>query len=342
MFAGWRRKSKGPQSNHAIVSSGLSPKKTREGSPQSSPSFNKKKQMEEGVSPRLDLDLSLEMKEEYERKIRVLSTCLEEKAEENITLHEKIQSQERRISNLSKELESAKDLEIFISELNALLCEKDEQFAALSEDSKAKNKERLELKELNGEFERRIRVLSTCLEEMAQENLGYWTTGGKVNQVENGELDEIIEEKEDLHSSSGSVNTVEAKLIEVTMKQDLIRSEENMKSLQRQLEEVQEDLVEAEEKLQFKEKRIVQLNAKLIDAVNKKNSYLESNELYEAKLKDLEKELMENLNQEGIRRQEAEYIASKLKKKVAELQFLLDECEQDSDSSYYSEDDDFD
>ena len=83
-----------------------------------------------------------------------------------------------------------------------------------------------------------------------------------------------------------------------------------------------------------------QLNNKLMDALNKKASFEESNELYEQKLKSLEQELMENLHQEGIRRQEAEYVASKLKKKVAELQFLLDERDQDSDDSYYSDDDD--
>merc|ERR1712137_332204 len=96
-----------------------------------------------------------------------------------------------------------------------------------------------------------------------------------------------------------------------------------------------------EEKIQKKEKRIVQLNTKLMDAVNKKNALAESNDLYEEKLKSLENELTENLQQEGIRRQEAEYVASKLKKKVAELQFLLDERDdQDSDSSYYSEEED--
>ena len=36
------------------------------------------------------------------------------------------------------------------------------------------------------------------------------------------------------------------------------------------------------------------------------------------------------IQQEGIRRQEAEYVVSKLRKKVAELQFLLDERDQDT------------
>ena len=39
-----------------------------------------------------------EMQEEYDRKIRVLSTCLEEKAEENTTLYDTVMKHERRIA----------------------------------------------------------------------------------------------------------------------------------------------------------------------------------------------------------------------------------------------------
>lgn len=171
----------------------------------------------------------------------------------------------------------------------------------------------------------------------------YHLKNQKKKIIKTEKIEDIVEsETKDsaLNSSSGSVNTVEAKLIELTMKEDLVRVEERNTDLQKQIDELKSQLTNAEEKLQLKEKRIVQLNNQLIDAVNKKNSYKESTELYEEKLKDLEQELMENLNQEGIRRQEAEYIASKLKKKVAELQFLLDERDQDSDSSYYSDDED--
>ena len=154
------------------------------------------------------------------------------------------------------------------------------------------------------------------------------------------EPDMLKKKKSDPAAASG--NSVEAKLVELTKKQDEERNDKERTKLQEQVEELKENLLTAEEKLQKKEKRIIQLNTKLMDAVNKKNAYSESNDLYEEKLKALEQELTENLHQEGIRRQEAEYVASKLKKKVAELQFLLDERDQDSDSSYYSEDDDFD
>lgn len=318
-------------------------------SPNKSRRVNSVRFEEENENARVSFEqtpLAQEMKEEYERKIKVLSQCLEEKAEENITLHEKLTKEERIKKNLLKEAEHTKDLEILITELNTLLSDKSEKLKALEKAYESKNQESFELQVLNDEFQRRISVLSTCLEEMAQENLGYWTDTNEKqkHQSETIQLDDKNDDNKNLESESASsssknssVNTVEAKLIELTMKQDISRAGEQNIALHKEIEELREELSNAEEKLQTKEKKIVQLNNKLIDAVNKKNSYAESNDLYEEKLKDLEQELMENLNQEGIRRQEAEYIASKLKKKVAELQFLLDERDQDSDSSYYSD-----
>ena len=302
-----------------------------------------------------------QLQEEYERKIRVLSQCLEEKAEENITLFEEKQKIERKLAHFQKEAESAKDLELVVSELNSMLRTKDEEFESLKVELQQKDKERGELLKLNEEFQRRIRVLSTCLDEMAQENLGYWKhppepANKGVQQSGNPSAKPSNQPNQpsapsskpsDLYHESPSqslaaTGSVEAKLIEVTLRQDLERALEEKTTLEKELEKAKEELNQAEQKLQAKEKRIVQLNTKLMDAVNKKTSYQDSNELYEQKLKSLEKELMDNLHQEGIRRQEAEYVASKLKKKVAELQFLLDERDQDSDSSYYSEDDDLD
>jgi len=51
---------------------------------------------------------------------------------------------------------------------------------------------------------------------------------------------------------------------------------------------------------------------------------------YEKKLNELEARMWDNLNKEGTRRQEAEFQARRLKKKVEELQFLLDELKDES------------
>ncbi len=53
--------------------------------------------------------------------------------------------------------------------------------------------------------------------------------------------------------------------------------------------------------------------------------YIYSSLILQKKLRKLELKMKENLAKEGKRRQEAEYTASKLKKKVSELTFLLNE-----------------
>ena len=273
--------------------------------------------------------------EEYERKIRVLSQCLSEKAEENITLQEKIMSQERRVESLTGEMESAKELEVVVTELNSILREKNQEYENYIEQMNKKDLERIELHQLTQEFQRRIRVLSTCLDEMAQENLGLHATPVSNKNSKNSpkHKDQNVELAPPVQK-----NSVEAKLVELARKHDKERIDEERVALESELSNVREDLINIEEKLQKKEKRILQLNSKLMDAINKKNSLSESNELYEEKLKSLERELTDNLQQESIRRQEAEYIASKLRKKEGELQFLLDDRDQDSDP-YYSDED---
>lgn len=297
--------------------------------------------------------LMKEMQEEYDRKIRVLSTCLEEKAEENTTLYDTVMKHERRIAQQQEELDSFNDLQLVVSDLNARLHDKNDELRSLKEAAERHAQEQQELTQLNEEFQRRISVLSQCLEEMAQENLGYWNSGptdtpqgsapltapkSSSDDAPVGESSEV--EEPTAAKNTGGAGSVEAKLMELTLKQDLEKSERVTRELRDELEQHKKDLTEAEDQLQKMEKRVSQLNNKLMDALNKKASFEESNELYEQKLKSLEQELMENLHQEGIRRQEAEYVASKLKKKVAELQFLLDERDQDSDDSYYSDDDD--
>ena len=60
---------------------------------------------------------------------------------------------------------------------------------------------------------------------------------------------------------------------------------------------------------------------------------MESCEKYEKKLRKVELKAKESLQKEGKRRQEAEYLASKLKKKVSELTFLLNEKADESDDA---------
>lgn len=348
MFGSWRKRKENP----VLVTQQTNSFTNNVSSHNSSTEHNKEEKKPESQNiaikteiepPSISLSPTEALNEEYERKIRVLSQCLSEKAEENITIQERIIKQERRIESLSKDVENAKELEVVVTELNSVLREKNQEFDNYKDDINQKEKERIELHQLTQEFQRRIRVLSTCLEDMAQENLGLHSCPKK--QTKSGKhkkkMEQQQKEEQDgdvIHLLPVQKNSVEAKLVELTRKQDQERIDEERIALEQELANIREDLINIEEKLQKKDKRISQLNIKLMDAVNKKNSLSESNDLYEEKLKILERELTDNLQQESIRRQEAEYIASKLRKKEGELQFLLDDRDQDSDP-YYSEDD---
>lgn len=78
--------------------------------------------------------------------------------------------------------------------------------------------------------------------------------------------------------------------------------------------------------------------ARLQKESDAKRSSMESCEKYEKKLRKVELKAKENLQKEGKRRQEAEYLASKLKKKVSELTFLLNEKADESDDDASSAD----
>ena len=294
-----------------------------------------------------------EQREEYNRKIRVLSQCLEEKAEENITLYDKINKAEEKLQEYEKQVEQAKELELLVSELNTMLRQKDIEQEKLREKLLLRERTNQQLTELNEEFQRRIQVLSLCLEEMAQENLEHWNNSGASKNSANSNVSSASDRQKVPSNESATIEVidgipniqlsgVEAKIHELTLKQELQRLFEEKSKLEEDYNKLQADSATFQNKIQSKEKRIVQLNTKLMEAVNKKTSLQESNNLYEQKLKSLEKEMMENLHQEGIRRQEAEYLASKLKKKVAELQFLLDEREQEDISDEDDDDDDDD
>jgi hypothetical protein len=73
--------------------------------------------------------------------------------------------------------------------------------------------------------------------------------------------------------------------------------------------------------------------------IDRRRAYIEAIEEYEKKLVALEKDLRSSLQKEAERRREAEYHASQLKKKVAELQFLLEEKLAEDDEEEEEDDD---
>jgi len=78
------------------------------------------------------------------------------------------------------------------------------------------------------------------------------------------------------------------------------------------------------------EERVEDLTVNLQKEHDTATSLKESIAEYEKKLNELEARMWDNLNKEGARRKEAEFQARRLKKKVEELQFLLDELKDES------------
>lgn len=116
------------------------------------------------------------------------------------------------------------------------------------------------------------------------------------------------------------------------IKQDKLRSENTVKS------SLEVKIKELETTLKDNETNAGELKAKLAKETDRTGSLSDSVAEYEKKLKELEGRMWDNLNKEGQRRTEAETKAKRLKKKVDELQFLLDELKDEGSD----EDDDDD
>eukprot|EP00026_Physarum_polycephalum_P005967 Phypoly_transcript_06006.p1 GENE.Phypoly_transcript_06006~~Phypoly_transcript_06006.p1 ORF type:complete len:369 (+),score=106.64 Phypoly_transcript_06006:681-1787(+) len=112
-------------------------------------------------------------------------------------------------------------------------------------------------------------------------------------------------------------------LLSDIIKQDKLRVETRMKlSLDDRIKDLESQLAEHET-------NVNELKSKLEKETDRTGSLSESVGEYEKKLKELEGRMWDNLNKEAQRRTEAESKAKRLKKKVDELQFLLDELKDD-------------
>jgi len=94
---------------------------------------------------------------------------------------------------------------------------------------------------------------------------------------------------------------------------------------------------EMEMTLKEHDTNIAELTEKLAKEKDRTGSLGDSVADYEKKLKELEGRMWDNLNKEGQRRTEAETKAKRLKKKVDELQFLLDELKDEGSDEDESE-----
>lgn len=71
----------------------------------------------------------------------------------------------------------------------------------------------------------------------------------------------------------------------------------------------------------------------MIRSQQKTESLQLSIDKYETKMNNADKKFLDLISQESKRRKEAEYVANVLKKRVSELQFLLDEKDDSDEDS---------
>lgn len=309
------------------------------------------------------------LEEEYERRLKALSVCLEEKAEENIELYKRVQAAE----------EQAKRREAMAREAREAAEARAAEVRALQERLEREIRERAADQDMLQELTRRIHVLSLCLDEMARENVallermqreaeqkGAREAGALARRIEehrrplSEKLDRKMQELELQRSeaaalaalvgppSSGSASEEEVDAEAAAWRELLERippGSAGRPALERALgawrahrdarlqgeeraRRAAEELQQARQEFE-RERRSIQ--QRLQREADLKESYMASCEKYEKKLRKLELKHKENLQKEGRRRQEAEHLASKLRKKVQELTFLLEERQDDDD-----------
>lgn len=267
--------------------------------------------------------------EAYSRKINTLTQCLDEKAEENISLFMELRALEKNIAEHEKHVEVNKGFRLIAEELRTMIQQRDKALNRLKIETRIESIELRENQKRKEEYERRFCCLTACVESMAQENM------------ELAQCLILLQSRSmaPMHPKLNSLREtrlLEDRLIEVTFAQEYERAVNECTSLESELQRYQTFTDEFEIRVQTQDLRMEQFNFRLVDAISAKFSLKESCDLYGAKLKSLDREISECIEFERLRRQEAEYTVKRLQKKVLELQFYLEE--QDDDDSCTEDD----
>ena len=85
-----------------------------------------------------------------------------------------------------------------------------------------------------------------------------------------------------------------------------------------------------------------QLEMRLDEEVAQKNAYIESNDMYEKRMQELEERMQISLEKEAERRKAAELNASAFKQRIKNLEFLLKELQDTGDDDDDDDSDDSD
>jgi chromosome segregation ATPase len=257
---------------------------------------------------------SLEEKaQEYERRINVLTFCLEEQVTENAQLQKRLDTLTALYAPNPKDLNgmgmftggSTDQPAALLERVKALesqLREKEDQIEEMQEAHAKVEEEKEELKRELIEHRKKMDALSREIDEMKKEESAATSStstngeGGKSGSDKNWE-DRYKREK---------------------------RDKKRMEDLVFNYEETIERLKQS---AKAKEKKYRSLSQRLEREKERKASLQDSTEEYEKKLQTLEKDLMDALHKEGERRMEAEYWQDSMRKKLKKLKKKLKKLE---------------
>lgn len=242
---------------------------------------------------------------EYERRINVLTFCLEEQVMENNRLQKNIEMLEKKLSFYGKGRGGVDEAK-FADNLHLM-----EKIKTLENEIKERDN-RLE------EWQENYNKIKEEEEEVKRE----YEDSKKLVAVLRGQLDDSRKVEEKL--TSGGETGGKDKNWEERYKQER-RDKKRLEDLVYSYEETIEKLKQS---VKAKEKKYRQFVSKFDKEKEKKQALMESNEEYELRLQVMEKDLMDALHKEGERRMEAEYWRDDMKKKLKKLKKRLKKHEK--------------
>jgi len=221
---------------------------------------------------------------EYERRIDVLTFCLEEKVLENNNLLKKLELKQSA-DNTAHLLEQIKDLERYSKEKNDEIEELQENLHKVEEEKESIKRE---LDEMKRKYD------SLILERR--------TEAKKLQATANGP------------EKPAATNATEDKADDKYKRQ-----QKDKKRREDLLFDHEEQIEKLKQKLKAKDKKLRVMASKLSKEQERRMALVESNEEYEKRHQTLERDLLDALRKEGERRMEAEYWQDNMRKKLKKL-----------------------
>eukprot|EP01122_Echinamoeba_exundans_P014154 TRINITY_DN6355_c0_g1_i1.p1 TRINITY_DN6355_c0_g1~~TRINITY_DN6355_c0_g1_i1.p1 ORF type:complete len:408 (-),score=124.65 TRINITY_DN6355_c0_g1_i1:384-1607(-) len=346
---------------------------SRKNMPPGSPGPSAGSASSDGGAPSLD-DIVADLKKEWDRRLEALSMCLDEKSQENTQLHKLLKEREEgekqlrnKIASLEVDLQAEKDvvrehqrrLEAMTRVLEDSIMHQSASVGQLPQFSDIENEKFLTPDEVAARKASTSSETASAMDSLPGNNYSVSKSqrGGKSGSTSSPTKKSNADPEPDSSESDkkGKTTTEDKKLTESQEAKPIKRAEKvgtkkdsastnSSASKDEDSEKEQDDplkITPAEERDPLKalsDAKVTIFKLKKENTVyqQKNEALAESICKYESKLVKADKYFRENLLKESRRRKDAEYVAAVLKKRVTQLQFLLDEAnnsQSDSDKT---------